>query len=362
MIHVLLENITVEFGKTKALDDLSLGIEQGEFVALLGPSGCGKTTLLRTIAGFIRPDNGNVYIHNKLVNRVPPYEREIGFVFQNYALFPHKTVGDNVAFGLRMRKLPKDEIKIRVQEAFRLLKLEEFESRFPFQLSGGQQQRVALARAIVINPRVLLLDEPLGALDKKLREEMQIELKNLQKSLAITTIFVTHDQEEALTMADRIAVISGGRIEQVGSPKEVYERPKKKFVSSFIGTSNFMRATFLGMDNSRSLFEDSSGMRIVANPLSLEEGKAYEISVRPEKISILRYEDGGETLKRKENVIMGHITNLVYLGTVTHIYVETDAKIPIIVYRQNLGMENVEFSIRDNVVLTWKPENSIVLQ
>lgn len=361
MFDVVLENISVKFGSVKALDNFCLEIGEGEFIALLGPSGCGKTTLLRTAAGFIDPDEGSVYIRGRRMNKIPPYEREIGFVFQNYALFPHKTIEENVGFGLKMRKVPKDEIKKRVLDVTKLLKITGFEDRYPFQLSGGQQQRVALARALVINPRVLLLDEPLGAIDRKLREEMQVELKGLQKKLGITTIFVTHDQGEALTMSDRIVILNGGKIEEVGCPKVIYETPKKKFVSLFIGTSNLITASFLGTDHGRSLFENPMGIRIIANPISLEKGKTCEISIRPEKISILKWRDDRELMERNQNIMSGQISSLVYLGTITHIYVETDIGIQMIVYRQNVEMEREEFSIGDKVLLTWKPESSIVL-
>jgi len=243
---VVLSRVRKSFGAVVAVDDVSMSIARGSIVSLLGPSGCGKTTTLRLVAGFERPDAGEVAIRGARVNDVPPYRRDFGMVFQSYALFPHLTVADNVGFGLRMRHVPREERRRLVAEALALVKLEGFADRQPRQLSGGQQQRVALARAIVFKPAVLLLDEPLGALDKMLREEMQVELRQLQQRLAITTVFVTHDQEEALTLSDRVAVMRGGRIEQVGAPREIYERPATEFVAGFLGASNFLDAEVAG--------------------------------------------------------------------------------------------------------------------
>ncbi|HET7616063.1 MAG TPA: polyamine ABC transporter ATP-binding protein, partial [Bacillales bacterium] len=235
---VQLENLTKQFGSHTAVGNLKLNIESGEFLTLLGPSGCGKTTTLRMIAGFEKPTSGTVRIGGEEVNRVEPYKREVNTVFQSYSLFPHMNVYENVAFGLKMKKVGKQEISDRVTNALKMVQLEGFRDRSVKQLSGGQQQRIAIARAIVNNPKVLLLDEPLGALDLKLRKQMQIELKRLQQSLGITFIYVTHDQEEALTMSDRIVVMNGGEIEQIGKPKEIYERPVSRFVAGFIGETN----------------------------------------------------------------------------------------------------------------------------
>ncbi|HEY8416428.1 MAG TPA: ABC transporter ATP-binding protein [Limnochordales bacterium] len=239
MDAVTLEHVHKRFGNVVAADDVTLAVKEGEFFALLGPSGSGKTTVLRMIAGFLQPDAGTITIAGRPVQAVPPYQREIGMVFQSYALFPHMTVYGNLAFGLAVRGVPKAEIQRRVREMLELVRLPGIENRRPHELSGGQQQRVALARALITRPKVVLLDEPLGALDKRLREEMQIELKQIQREVGITALFVTHDQEEALTLADRIAIMNQGKVEQVGTPAEVYERPRTAFVAGFLGDANF---------------------------------------------------------------------------------------------------------------------------
>ena len=245
-IDVRLERVTKEFGTVAAVDDLSLDIEVGEFFSLLGPSGCGKTTTLRMIGGFEEPTYGTVYLGGNDVTDLPPYKRDVNTVFQSYALFPHMDVFENVAFGLRRKKIPKEVADGRVIEALRLVDLQGFEKRKPLQLSGGQQQRVALARALVNHPRVLLLDEPLGALDLKLRKQMQLELKRIQQEVGITFIYVTHDQEEALTMSNRLAVMRRGRIEQLGDPEQVYDNPSTEFVAAFLGASNLLEGQVEG--------------------------------------------------------------------------------------------------------------------
>jgi spermidine/putrescine transport system ATP-binding protein len=245
---VELREVSKRFGEVEAVHQVSLQIREGEFFSLLGPSGCGKTTTLRMIAGFERPDAGEILIRGQRMNEVPPFHRPVNTVFQHYALFPHMTVFENVAFGLEMKRLPREEIRRRVAEALRLVRLTGLENRYPRQLSGGQQQRVALARALVNRPAVLLLDEPLGALDLKLRKEMQLELKNLQHQVGITFIYVTHDQEEAMTMSDRIAVMNQGRVLQVGTPVEIYERPATRFVADFIGETNFLEGRLVAFE------------------------------------------------------------------------------------------------------------------
>jgi putative spermidine/putrescine transport system ATP-binding protein len=276
---VRLQGVEKSFdGKTRAVDGIDLIVEPGEFFALLGPSGCGKTTTLRMIAGFEEPDGGRILIAGDDVTHMPAHRRDLGMIFQSYALFPHRTVAENVAFGLRMRRLGKDEIKTRVGHALRQVALDGYEDRRPAQLSGGQQQRVALARAIVIQPRVLLCDEPLAALDRKLRQSMQLELKRLQQELGITTVFVTHDQEEAMTISDRIAVMNAGRIEQIGTSRDIYDRPRTRFVCDFIGESNL----FAGAWHDGAFTVQG---KAVPAPRSLGPGTAT-IAIRPERIRL----------------------------------------------------------------------------
>ncbi|RLF25672.1 MAG: ABC transporter ATP-binding protein, partial [Thermoprotei archaeon] len=255
MVSVKLVEVTKRFGDFVAVDHISFHVREGEFFTLLGPSGCGKTTTLRLIAGFYKPDEGEIYFDNKLVNDLPPWKRNIGMVFQNYALWPHMNVWDNIAYGLKVRKIPRREIEKRVKEAIRLVGLEGLEKRKPSQLSGGQQQRVALARALVIEPQVLLLDEPLSNLDAKVRAQLRVEIRKLQKKLKITTIYVTHDQEEALSISDRVAVMSHGRILQIGTPREVYENPSSRFIADFIGMSNFIEGTVKELHPPMALIE-----------------------------------------------------------------------------------------------------------
>src|SRR3954447_1221922 len=277
--EVRLERVEKSFdGRTRVVDRIDLVVHPGEFFALLGPSGCGKTTTLRMIAGFEIPDDGHIRCGGEDITDMPVHQRDMGMIFQSYALFPHRTVAENVAFGLRMRGIDKTEIKDRVTQALHQVALEGYEDRRPAQLSGGQQQRVALARAIVIRPRVLLCDEPLAALDRKLRQSMQIELKQLQEQLGVTTIFVTHDQEEAMTISDRIAVMNAGRIEQIGAPRQIYDRPRTRFVADFIGEIN----VFAGEWQSGSFIAHGKQLPAPAGPAS---GKA-SIAVRPERISL----------------------------------------------------------------------------
>ncbi|WP_264843008.1 ABC transporter ATP-binding protein [Caldinitratiruptor microaerophilus] len=278
-VKVRLEGVRKEYGPVQAVRGVDLEVRRGEFLTLLGPSGCGKTTTLMMIAGFERPTAGRIFIDGEDVTDLAPFERNVNTVFQNYALFPHMRVFDNVAFGLRVRRLPEKEIRERVHRALALVQLDGYAARWPRMLSGGQQQRVALARAIVLEPQVLLLDEPLGALDLKLRKEMQIELKRLQKHLGITFIYVTHDQEEALTMSDRIVVMHDGRIEQIGPPHEIYERPHTRFVAGFIGETNLLEAEVAPAGGLHLL-----GVRVPVPTESLAPGSRVEVSLRPERI------------------------------------------------------------------------------
>ncbi len=358
MYEMSLENVTVRFGKTEALKHFTLRVDKGEFLALLGPSGCGKTTTLRTIAGFIEPDEGEVFIKGERVSQLPPYKRRIGLVFQNYALFPHMTVRENIAFGLRMMGLRGEAKEERMDHALKLLRLKEFHSRFPSQLSGGQQQRVALARAIVINPDLLLLDEPLGALDKKLREEMQVELRQLQRRTGITTVFVSHDQEEALTLSDRIVVMNEGSIQQIGTPSEIYESPETKFVSDFIGVSNFFEGLPVEENLDFCRLKIAEGVHLWSKKATLSEGKKYFISIRPEKIVIQRDKD-----QHYENLFMGTVHHITYLGMTTHYYVKTGFGEVVKIFKQNQGEEEIEkFQIGEEVYVGWRARDTLLLK
>jgi len=319
-----------------AVDDVSLEIGDGEFFSMLGPSGSGKTTTLRLIAGFESPTSGRIWLHGDDVTRRPPFERDVNTVFQDYALFPHMSVGDNVAYGLVVRKVPRAERQRRVAEALEMVRLSGYERRKPAQLSGGQRQRVALARALVNRPRVLLLDEPLGALDLKLREEMQLELKAIQHEVGITFVYVTHDQEEALTMSDRLAVFNRGRIEQIGSPAEVYEHPATRFVAGFVGHSNLISG-----EAARTIL-----------------GAAGIFTVRPEKIRIRtpEAEPGADEVGAN-----GHIREVVYLGPDTRYVIALDAGPELVVTEQNLATSSMEALAAEGraVRLTWKREHNL---
>ena len=298
MSDVELINLSKRYGDTLAVDDVSLKIEEGEFFSLLGPSGCGKTTTLRMVAGFVRPSAGDVVIGGNAMTALPPERRGIGIVFQNYAIFPHMNVFDNIAFGLRMRKVSRSEIRRRVGAALDQVNLDGYERRYQRELSGGEQQRVALARVLVTEPRILLLDEPLSALDKKLREEMKYWIKELQQSLKITTIYVTHDQSEALTMSDRIAVMNEGRVVQIGSPEEIYEHPADRFVTSFIGESNILAARVVGLENDN--FRLAIGPFEVAAPRrdGVAEGQSVSLVVRPERVLLAHEADQADVALR----------------------------------------------------------------
>ena len=311
-----------------ALDTVSVSIRENEFFTLLGPSGCGKTTLLRLIAGFEYPSEGEILLYGKDIAGLPPHKRPVNTVFQSYALFPHMTVAENIAFGLEMLGRPKDEIKARVAEMLALVRMENLANRRTSQISGGQQQRVALARALAPQPKVLLLDEPLSALDYKLRKGMQIELKRLQHETGITFIFVTHDQEEALTMSDRIAVMTAGKILQVGSPRDIYDRPAERFVADFIGESNFLEAEVVIVENCRATVRLSSGAEIsAAVPEGHSPSGRATIVVRPEHARIVPEGDGAS--------LHGTVENVVYLGTDTHFHLRIDDGTLFVVRRQN---------------------------
>jgi spermidine/putrescine transport system ATP-binding protein len=348
------EGVTKRFGPTVAVDDLNLRVRRGEFFSLLGPSGCGKTTTLRMVAGFEQPTEGSVYLDGEHVEDVPPYRRNVNTVFQSYALFEHLDVDGNVAFGLKRRKVPDDEIRSRVREAIELVQLTGRERSKPRQLSGGQMQRVALARALVNRPSVLLLDEPLGSLDMKLRKQMQVELKEIQREVGITFLYVTHDQEEALAMSDRIAVMDEGVVQQVGPPEEIYETPRKTFVAGFIGVSNLLPATVEG-DGVRL----STGQLCRAElPEGSEQGAAVHCSVRPEKIFLDDLiEDGMVTVE-------GTIVERIYLGTTTQVIIELAPNVRVISLEQNTDRSRADdrWEIGERIRLGWHPEHALVLR
>jgi spermidine/putrescine transport system ATP-binding protein len=344
---VRLDAVTKRFDDVVAVDDLSLEVEQGRFFALLGPSGCGKTTTLRMIGGFEEPSQGRIFLGDRDVVGMPPYKRDVNTVFQSYALFPHLSIFENVAFGLRRRGEGGDELRRQVDEALELVALTGYGQRKPKQLSGGQQQRVALARALVNQPRVLLLDEPLGALDLKLRKQMQLELKQIQHEVRITFIHVTHDQEEAMTMADSIAVMNDGKIEQLGAPEELYERPQTAFVAGFLGVSNLLPATVEGPDAVR--LDDGTVVRATAN------GHVGRVAagVRPEKIAL--GEQGGA------NRLAGTVVETAYIGVATQLVVETPAG-TVQVFAQNIDSGPRVPAPGSPVTLSWSPESTFVVE
>ena len=318
---VRLRELTKLFGATRAVDRVTLAIEPGSIVALLGPSGCGKTTTLRMIAGLLQPDAGEILVDGRAITRVPVHRRNIGMLFQNYALFPHMTVAENISFGLETRNVRRQAAAARIAEALQLVQLEGFEHRMPAQLSGGQQQRVALARALVVEPAVLLLDEPLGALDKSLRQSMQVELRDLQRRLGITTVMVTHDQDEALTMADRIAIMRDGYIEQSGTPAEVYQRPVSRFIASFLGASNFFRGRVERADNGAICVAVPGGPAISVRS-SRPIGASVTVALRPElvKVALPNETDGSGHAAPRPNEVDALVEKVVYHGFISHLY------------------------------------------
>ncbi len=358
---------TPEGSQVNAVDHVSIEINHGEFFSLLGPSGCGKTTSLRLMAGFEWPTSGDVLIDGKLMGRKPPYLRPVNTVFQNYALFQHMTVFQNVAFGLEMEKVPKDEINRRVNEALEMVKLPGMGRRKPKQLSGGQQQRIALARALVKRPEVLLLDEPLGALDLKLRKEMQLELKALQEQVGITFIYVTHDQEEALTMSNRIAVMSRGKALQIGSSVEIYERPNCKFVADFIGETNFLSGTVRSVEHERvTVTLSSPEQEIIGIGIGdLRAGQPVAVSIRPEKVH-LADDNGVEAYHPSdhENMLKGKVTNTAYIGSDTRVVLELGTGVRMKVWEQNaISTLDPEayYSVGDAVRIYIPQENTLVM-
>ena len=349
-------NVTKYYKKFKAIDGVNLTVNKGEFLTILGPSGSGKTTLLKLIAGFEKLSEGSILLNNQDITKKKPYERAIGMLFQNYALFPHMTVSDNIAYPLRIRKFPKDEIKERVRNVMKLVHLEEYGSRYPEQLSGGQQQRVALARAIIFNPPLLLLDEPHGALDKNLRKQMQLEIMQIQKKVGITTISVTHDQEEALIMSDRICVMNNGRIEQVDSPEKIYKQPKNRFVAEFIGEINLIQGEGIGITGEIAKVKIKNDLTVdirIEDSQTEIKGKSMLIAIRPENIQIIQeHSDFQNTLRAK-------VLDTIYVGD--SVIVKTKAITgEVIMVKIPAYMSEIGFSNQD-VLLGWNSKDACLI-
>ena len=353
--HLTLVRLTKHYGGVTAVDDVSLEVAEGEFLSLLGPSGCGKTTTLRMVAGFVLPTSGDILLDGRSIARLPPYRRGMGMVFQNYALFPHLNVADNVGFGLEMARVPKRTAAQRVEAALARVHLEGYGKRRTRELSGGQQQRVALARALVIEPAVLLLDEPLSNLDAKLREELRQEIREIQQDLGITTLFVTHDQVEALTMSDRIAVLNEGRVEQIGTPEEVYERPASRFVADFLGRANFLHAAVVAAEG------DQTRIRLDGGGESLVSGRADDrrqlvVMVRPHRIQIHPVNGASDAA----HAISGEVRSTTYLGDVIQYQVAL-GRDSVMVEHPSAGPGEARFHAGDRVHLAWEPGDALVL-
>jgi spermidine/putrescine transport system ATP-binding protein len=358
-VDVRLVDVVKKFGEAVAVDRINLEVRDGEFFSLLGPSGCGKTTTLRMIGGFEQPTSGLIELKGKDVTWLPPYQRDVNTVFQNYALFPHLTIFENVAFGLRRKGVKDSEIKSRVSEMLALVEMPGFEKRKPTQISGGQAQRVALARALINRPAVLLLDEPLGALDLKLRKQMQVELKRIQQEVGITFIYVTHDQEEAMTMSDRIAVMNKGRYEQLGDPESLYERPTTRFVAGFLGVSNLLSATVVGGDDgyASARLLDQTAVRVPKG--SVDGATTVQIGVRPEKIRLTK---PSADPPAGHNRLTGIVRDASYLGVSTQYLVDSPSG-ALTVYEQNVERATAAelWSRGEAVQMTWAPDHSFVV-
>ena len=356
-VGIALEGVTKRYGKAEAVKDVSLAIGEGEFFSLLGPSGCGKTTTLRMIAGFEVPDEGRVLLQGQDVTRVTPNRRSVNMVFQQYALFPHMSIYDNVAFGLKVKKVPRSEHRERILAILRVVELEGLERRRPRQLSGGQQQRVALARALVNRPAALLLDEPLGALDVKLRKLMQLELKRIQHELGTTFVYVTHDQEEALAMSDRIAVMNGGRVEQIGGPREMYERPQTAFVADFIGSLNALDLTVDEVVGGFAVARVGERERVVVPvDAGVRAGDSIRVAVRPERVQLGPSEAG---VPEDGSRLVGTVAQIVYLGMYTQFHVDTRAG--RVVSNRLADEQLAPVDVGAPVTLSWAPEHTSVL-
>jgi spermidine/putrescine transport system ATP-binding protein len=360
-VEVRLVDVVKKFGDAVAVDHIDLEVRDGEFFSLLGPSGCGKTTTLRMIGGFEQPTSGLIELQGQDVTWLPPYQRNVNTVFQSYALFPHLTIFENVAFGLRRRRVKDSEIKSRVSEMLGLVELPGFERRKPTQISGGQAQRVALARALINRPAVLLLDEPLGALDLKLRKQMQVELKRIQQEVGITFIYVTHDQEEAMTMSDRIAVMNKGKYEQLGDPETLYERPTTRFVAGFLGVSNLLGGMCQGTDDGKGIIKLRDDTVVHAPAAAVYGRTSVDVGVRPEKIRIHRDDD---PTPAGHNHLAGTVADASYMGVSTQYIVETTSGARVMVYEQNITRTTKEelWARGDQVHLTWAPDHTFVVE
>ena len=363
---IRIERVSKRFHEVTAVDDLSLDIQHNEFFSMLGPSGCGKTTTLRMVAGFEEVTEGSIKLGDQDVTNTPPFKRDVNTVFQNYALFPHLNVYENVAFGLRRKKVADSEIKRKVGEFLALVELPGYERRKTSQLSGGQQQRVALARALINHPRVLLLDEPLGALDLKLRKQMQLELKRIQTEVGITFVYVTHDQEEAMTMSDRIAVMRAGKIEQLGNAEDLYERPATAFVAGFLGVSNLLDGRVTGKSDGTLDIELENGRTIRASSSSgYAAGDVVSAGVRPEKLKISRIgdDDSAASTDDATNAIEGRVADASYIGVSTQYVVRLDDGRDVTVYAQNLDTSGVseQYPVDQKVRLSWSPKHTFVI-
>ncbi len=349
MARLQLTALTKSFGDVRAVEGVDLDIGQGELMVLLGPSGCGKTTTLRMIAGFVAPTAGEIRLGGHDITRQPPWKRNTGLVFQSYALFPHLSAAENVAFGLRMRKLPQTQIAAKVAEVLRLVRLEGLAERLPRELSGGQQQRVALARALVIEPDILLLDEPLSNLDAKLRAEVRVEIRELQRKLGLTTVMVTHDQEEALTMADRLVVMANGKVQQVGSQRDLYERPVNAFVAGFVGRTNFLR----GRLQAPGVFRSESGLALRCDQGAAADGRT--LALRPERLSLATVPVAGA-----DNCFPGTVEFASYLGGILEYYVRLTPQDRLLVQAPN-KLADPAHAVGDRVYLHWPAQASLVL-
>ena len=358
---ITLKNVTKRFGDTVAVDNVSLHIQSGEFFSLLGPSGCGKTTTLRMIGGFEHPNSGDIFINDALMKYTPPFQRDVNTVFQSYALFPHKTVAQNIAFGIQMKGFAKTEIANQVNQFLEMVRLPGFGSRKPDELSGGEKQRVALARALINRPSILLLDEPIAALDLKLRKQMQSELKALKREMGITFVYVTHDQGEALALSDRIAVMNRGKILQVGTPDEIYDRPNNRFVADFIGISNFFDGKLAKIENEWMEIELDLDWRtrcLGRYNGEIRQGDAVTVVVRPERIDM--------TLQPEEkdvNQVEGVVEDEIYLGTTIQYMVLVSHQISVVVHQQNTGLTKGDrIQVGNTVYLSWKTDNATILK